>query len=94
MSLLLPAAKTPTATTPTTPPSSPANLRAGAIDLAAYAWVPYLAVELAAALAFTALRRAPSRIEHHAVAALGLAWALAVWIVGLLALRARRPEAS
>jgi hypothetical protein len=86
MSLLLPAS----ASTPA--PST--KLRAGAIDLSAYAWVPYLAVELAAALAFTAMRRAPTRIEHGVVTAVALAWALAVWLVGLLALRARRPEAS
>jgi hypothetical protein len=88
MSLLVPASATPATPEPST------KLRAGAIDLAAYAWVPYLAVELAAALAFTALRRAPTRIEHGAITAVALAWALAVWVVGLLALRARRPEAS
>jgi hypothetical protein len=63
-----------------------------AIDLAAYAWVPYLAVELVGALAFSALGRAPSLWERRALDGGALAWALAVWIVALLELRALDEE--
>lgn len=58
-----------------------------ASDVAAYAWVPYLAVELASALAFTALGRAPTATEKHVTDAIAIAWALAVWVIGLLVLR-------
>jgi hypothetical protein len=77
MSLFLPASR----------PSRPS-----ALDVAAYAWVPYLAVELAAALAFTALGRAPSPVEKHVTDGLAIAWALGVWVVGLTVLRARGGE--
>jgi hypothetical protein len=66
-----------------------------ALDLAAYAWVPYLAVEVAAALAFTALGRPPSDAVSWLVAALGAAWAAMVWALGLAAARgARRDEGA
>ncbi|HZS35899.1 MAG TPA: hypothetical protein VFF06_03685 [Polyangia bacterium] len=69
--------------------------RAGSpIDVAAYAWVPYLAVELLAALAFTALGRAPSPTEKHVADAIALGWALAIWIVGLIVLRREREAAA
>jgi hypothetical protein len=62
------------------------------LDLAAYAWVPYLAVKVAVALVHTALGRPPGPTEEHAVDAVAIGWSVAVW---LLALRAwRRPAAT
>ena len=65
-----------------------------AFDVAAYAWVPYLAVQLAGALVFTALHRAPSPNARTVIEGLGLAWALAVWIVALVELRKLPAEAA
>jgi hypothetical protein len=62
--------------------------RASAIGVAAYAWVPYFAVELVAALAFTAAGRVPTGRERIAITVVAVAWALVVWVVGVLALRA------
>ena len=42
--------------------------RARAFDVAAYAWVPYLVVQLAGALVFTALGAAPSARAHAVMA--------------------------
>lgn len=59
-------------------------------DLAAVAWIPYLAVELAAQLVFTAARVSPSRGVSDAlgVAALG---AMAVWVILAIRHARRRP---
>jgi hypothetical protein len=58
------------------------------LDLAAYAYVPYLAIA-AAAWAFAALRgHDPSRDKEALAYGLALAWSLAVWILALLAARA------
>jgi len=58
-----------------------------AFDVAAYAWIPYLSLQLAAALVLTALRLAPSPREQAIVQGLGVAWALAVWIIALVEAR-------
>ncbi|HEY2746764.1 MAG TPA: hypothetical protein VGL86_19180 [Polyangia bacterium] len=58
-----------------------------AFDVAAYAWVPYLTVQLAGALAFSARGVAPGATARAALEGLGLLWALAVWIVALVELR-------
>ncbi len=58
-----------------------------AFDVAAYAWIPYLAVQLVAALAFTALRLAPSPRAQSLVQVAGLAWAVAAWVVALVEAR-------
>ncbi|HEX9104761.1 MAG TPA: hypothetical protein VF997_21265 [Polyangia bacterium] len=58
-----------------------------AFDVAAYAWIPYLAVQLAAALAFTALRMAPSANVRTIVECAGVAWAAAAWVVALVEAR-------
>jgi hypothetical protein len=54
-----------------------------ALDLAAYAWVPYLAVELGAALLFSALGHEPSAVARHVTDAIAVGWAIAVWAIGL-----------
>lgn len=59
------------------------------LDLASYAWIPYLTVALGAALFFTARGYPPSDGTQLAVQLVGLAWAIAVWGVALVA--ARRP---
>ena len=62
--------------------------RKRAFDVAAYAWIPYLAVQLAGALVVhgaAARRRRPQ--AHGVIERRGLTWALAVWIVALVELR-------
>ncbi len=61
--------------------------RAASVDVAAYAWVPYLAVELTGALIFTALGRVPSPAARYVTDGIALAWAALVWALGLRALR-------
>ena len=65
-----------------------------AFDVAAYAWIPYLAVQLAGALAFTARGYAPSPRVQTIVQALGVAWAAAAWIVALVEARKAEPAAE
>lgn len=65
-----------------------------AFDVAAYAWVPYLAVQLAGALYFSARGYAPSARARAIIESAGLAWAFAVWIVALVEVRKLEPEAS
>ena len=59
------------------------------LDVAAYAWVPYLAVELMGALVWTALGREMRPREEMGVDVVAVGWATAVWIVGLIELRRR-----
>lgn len=66
---------------------------AEAVDVAAYAFVPYLAVQLAGALLYTALGQSPSQVATLTLRGVGLAWAGAIWAIGLLALRRARAEA-
>ena len=58
-----------------------------AFDVAAYVWIPYLAVQLAFALGFTALRQAPSPRAQTAAQLAGVAWAAAVWMIALVEAR-------
>jgi hypothetical protein len=58
-----------------------------AFDVAAYAWIPYLAVQLAGALYFSARGYAPSPRVHTIVEGAGVAWAVAVWIIALIEVR-------
>jgi hypothetical protein len=58
-----------------------------AFDVAAYAWIPYLAVTLAGALWFTARGQAPSPRATSIVEGAGLAWAVVAWIIALVELR-------
>jgi hypothetical protein len=59
-------------------------------DVAAYAWIPYLTVELAGALYYTARAELmPDRV-YVALQVVGIVWATIVWAIALVALR-RRP---
>ena len=65
-----------------------------AFDVAAYVWIPYLAVQLAGALAFTALRHAePPRVRLILEWA-GVAWAAAAWLIALVEARKLPAEAK
>jgi hypothetical protein len=57
------------------------------LDVAAYAWIPYLAVSLAGALLFTAIGRPMKPIEEYLINGVALGWATLVWIIGLSELR-------
>jgi hypothetical protein len=63
-------------------------------DLAAYAWVPYLAVQLGGSLVFTALGRPPSQAATQWVTGAALTWAVVVWALALDAARAPAPPAA
>lgn len=65
-----------------------------AFDVAAYAWVPYLTVQLAAALVYSARGTVPGAQAHALIEGLGVAWALAVWIVALVETRKQPAEAA
>jgi hypothetical protein len=67
----------------------PRNTIDRTLDVAAYAWVPYLVVELAGALVWTALGREMRPREEIGVDVLAVGWATAVWILGLIELRRR-----
>jgi len=69
-----------------------APVKADALDLAAYAWIPYLCLELAAALLFSLAGHSPSLRTRTLVTGAALAWAALVWLFGLLALRERRAK--
>jgi hypothetical protein len=58
-----------------------------AFDVAAYAWIPYLATVTAGALWLTARGVPPSRHVTDVVDAVGAAWGIATWIVALVAAR-------
>ena len=65
-----------------------------AFDVAAYVWIPYLAVQLGGALLYSALRHPePARVRVLLEWA-GVAWAAGVWIVALVELRKLPPEAQ
>jgi hypothetical protein len=58
-----------------------------AFDVAAYVWIPYLVVQLAGALAYSALGHAQSPRAHVVLEWAGVAWAAAAWIVALVEAR-------
>ena len=58
-----------------------------AFDVAAYVWIPYLTVTLAAALFFTARGYAPSPRTLTIVEGAGVAWAAATWVIALVEMR-------
>jgi hypothetical protein len=62
---------------------------ATSLDLAAYAWIPYFAIELLALLVASALGHELSHAQQVAVDAAALLWAAVVWGVALVALRGR-----
>ena len=64
-----------------------ARPRGHSLDLAAYAFVPYLATEVLAALLFTLRGYEPSLAKQQGVQAAALAWAAFVWTQGLKASR-------
>jgi hypothetical protein len=65
-----------------------------AFDVAAYAWIPYLAVTLAGALYFTARGFAPSAEARSFVQGAALLWAMATWVVALVEARRAPAEAA
>jgi hypothetical protein len=64
-----------------------AAVRGRELDVAAYAWVPYLAVTLFAALAATAVGRPPGPTVEALVQIAAVGWSALVWGLGLAALR-------
>jgi hypothetical protein len=64
------------------------------LELAGYAWVPYLAVTVVHALAATVLQRVPPRGEALAVTAIGAAWSAAVWWLAVVAARRAAPAVA
>ena len=57
------------------------------LDVAAYAWIPYLAISLAGALLFTAIGRPMKPIEEYMISGIALGWSTIVWLIGLSELR-------
>ena len=72
---------------------APGKLMKGArgreLDIAGFAWVPFLAVRMVGALVFTGLGRAPVRGEEYAIDGIALAWAGGVLALGILAAQGR-----
>jgi hypothetical protein len=62
-----------------------------AFDVAAYVWIPYLAVQVAGALFYSARGHAPSPRAHAVLEWAGVAWAAAAWIVALVEARKVQP---
>jgi hypothetical protein len=56
-------------------------------DLASYAWVPYVTVQLAGSIVYSVAGRAPSDAARQWVTGAALAWAIAVWALALDAAR-------
>jgi len=65
----------------------PRTARSQGLDLAGYAWVPYLLVQLVGSFVFTLRGRAASPAMQQLVTAIGLGWAVAVWALALAAAR-------
>jgi hypothetical protein len=63
-------------------------------DLAAYAWVPYLTLQVAGSLVYSALGRGPSPAATQWVTGAALAWAVAVWALALDAARTPAPPSA
>jgi hypothetical protein len=65
----------------------PRAARSHGLDLAGYAWVPYLTVQLVGSFVFTLRGRAASPAMQQLVTAIGLGWGVAVWALALSAAR-------
>jgi hypothetical protein len=61
--------------------------RGSELDVAAYAWVPYLVVSVATALILSIAGYSGGLVEKIAIV-IALGWSAAVWILGLIELRA------
>jgi thiol-disulfide isomerase/thioredoxin len=72
------------------PEPDPAHDAATAFDLAAYAWVPYLAGRLVFVLGAIASGRVPSAAAQRVGDVVALLWALVAWVSALIALRDER----
>lgn len=57
------------------------------LDLAAYAWVPWVAVQVAAMAIHVALGRVPSATERQLAQLVGLTWSAVLWATALWVLR-------
>ena len=66
------------------------DTNADPLDVAAYAWVPYLTVELLASLLFTLRGALPSPRLRIVIDGVAVAWALVVWTLGVSVLRSAR----
>ncbi len=64
------------------------------LDVAAYAWVPYLTVQLASALLFTLRGHPPSTTHETIILGVALAWSFVVWSAGLWVLRDARKQVA
>jgi hypothetical protein len=64
------------------------------LELAAYAWIPYLACELVSALFFTARGYLPEPHTQQLVDGAALAWATVAWTFALLAARVPKEEVA
>jgi len=69
---------------------TPGPERATAFDLAAYAWVPYLAGRLVFVLGSIASGRVPSPVAQQVADVVALLWAAFAWVSALVALRDER----
>ena len=70
----------------------PAWAKGRELDLAAVAWIPYLAVKVVYALLFTALQRPALPVEEHVFDAIAVGWSVAVWARALWLLRSGAPS--
>jgi hypothetical protein len=62
------------------------------LELAAYAWIPYLAFELVSSLFFSARGYMPSAHTQQLVDGVAVAWATVAWTLALLAARVPKDE--
>ena len=70
------------------------SVEADPLDVAAYAWVPYLTVQLASALLFTLRGHPPSTLHEQLILGVALAWSVAVWSAGVWILRDSRKQVA
>jgi hypothetical protein len=69
-------------------------VRARALDVAAYAWIPYLTLMLAAMLALFVRGRALSATAEAIVQGVGIAWSVVIWAIALAEAYARPPSVT
>lgn len=56
-------------------------------DVAAYAFVPYLTVQLVGSLFYTLREYPPSELMRDVANGVGVAWSVVVWTLGMVAVR-------